>query len=131
MLGQRHHGERAGAALGGERGALQGIDRDVHRGAAGADLLADVEHRRLVHLALADHHGAGDCDGVERAAHRLDGCAVGLVLLAETDPARGGKRCGLGDAHDLERKIAVGDVAGLGLMSGHGAFLQAGGLARL
>jgi hypothetical protein len=41
-----------------------GSDRDVDLGIAlapGADLLADVQHRRLVALALADDH---------RAAHR-------------------------------------------------------------
>ena len=129
MLGQRHDGERAGAALGGERGAFQRIDGDVHRRAAGADLLADIQHRRLVHLALADHHGAVDGDGVEGAAHRLHRGAVGLVLLAEADPARGGE-CGcLGDAHQFECEVAVGDVAGLRRVCVHGAFLRTGGVA--
>ena len=87
--------------------------------AAGADLLADIQHRRLVHLALADHHGAFDGDLVERLAHRLDRGAVGLVLLAETDPARGGECGGLGDADQFEREVAVGDFAGLRGMSSH------------
>ena len=95
---------------------------------AGADLLADIQHRRLVHFALADHHGAGDGDGVEGAAHGLDGGAVGLVLLAETDPARGGKCRGLGDAHEFEGEVAVGDVAGLRRVCVHGAFLRTGGV---
>ena len=37
-----------------------------------ADLLADVEHRRLVALALADHDRAVDVDGLHLVAHRLD-----------------------------------------------------------
>ena len=86
---------------------------------AGADLLADIQHRRLVHFALADHHGAFDGDLIEGMAHRLDGGAVGLVLLAETDPARGGERRGLGHAHQFERQVAVGDIAGLRGMSSH------------
>ena len=83
-------------------------------GPAGADLLADIEHRRLVHLALADHHGAVDRDAVERLAHRLDRGAVGLVLAAEAHPAGRRQRRRLGHAHQLEREVAVGVVDGLG-----------------
>ena len=54
--GERHHGQGVGHRLGGERGALQRVERDIDAGAfAGADLFADVEHGGLVPLALADH----------------------------------------------------------------------------
>ena len=53
--------------------------------AAGADLLADVEHRRLVALALADHHRAVDVEHVERLAHGVDRRLVGRVLVAVAD----------------------------------------------
>jgi len=46
------------------------------------DLLADVEHRRLVAFALADDDGAIDGDGIHDPAHRLDGHLVGLVAIA-------------------------------------------------
>ena len=42
-----------------------------------ADLLAVVEHRRLVLLALADHDDAVHRDGVEHRAHRVDRRLVG------------------------------------------------------
>jgi hypothetical protein len=61
MLGHGDDGQCIGQALGGDGGALQRIEGDVdlgHAALAQADLLADIEHRRLVALALADHHGA-------------------------------------------------------------------------
>ena len=128
VFGQCHDGERAGAALGGECGAFQRIDGDVHWRSAGADRLTDIEHRCLIHLAFADHHGAGDSDLVKSAAHGLDCGAVGFVLLAEADPARGGKCCGLGDAHEFEGKVAIGDVAGLRPVV-HGCVPPGGGIA--
>ena len=71
---------------------------------ADAHLLADVEHRRLVALALADDDRAADLDVVERPAHRLDGGAVGGLPVAAAHEARGGDRRGLGDADHLERE---------------------------
>ena len=59
-------------------------------------------------------------DLVERLAHRLDRGAVSLVLLAEPDPGRGGDGGGLGDAHEFEREVAIGDFAGLRRASVHG-----------
>ena len=53
---------------------------------AAAELLADVEHRRLVALAFADDDAAGDLHLVERFAHRLDGGAVGDVAFAAAHP---------------------------------------------
>ena len=108
-LGQRDHRERARHAPRGQPRALQRVDRDVDLGrAAVADLLAVVEHRRLVLLALADHDDAVHRHGVQREAHRVDGGLVGRLLVAAADPARGGQRGGLGDAHQLEREVAVG-----------------------
>ena len=83
-------------------------------GRAVADLLAVVEHRRLVLLPLADHDGAVHRDRVEDVAHRVDRGLVGGDLVAAPDPAGGGERGGLGDADELEREVAVrlGRVAG-------------------
>ena len=107
-LGQRDHRERARHALGGQRRALQRVDGDVDlRRRAVADLLAVVEHRRLVLLALADDDDAVHAHGAEHQAHRVDGGLVGGDLVAEADHARGGQRGGLGRAHELEREVAV------------------------
>ena len=65
-LGDREHGERVRHGLGADRRAFERIDGDVDfRAFAGADLLADVEHRRFVHLAFADDDGASDLDAAE------------------------------------------------------------------
>jgi hypothetical protein len=53
----------------------------------GPDLLADVQHRRLVALALADDDGAAGRHALERGAHRLDGGRVGRHAVAAADHA--------------------------------------------
>ena len=106
--GHRDAGDRVRAAGRGDRGALERIERDVDLGpAARADLLADVEHRRLVALALADHHGALDVEHVERLAHRVDRRLIGRVLVAATHPGRARDRRALGHPHRLEREVAI------------------------
>ena len=55
--------------------------------AAVADVLAVVEHRRFVLLALADDDDAVHRDGGQDGAHRVDGRAVGTELVAAADPA--------------------------------------------
>ena len=73
----------------------------------GADLLADEQHRRLVHLALADHHRAVDRQLVELAPHGIDRRLIGGLLLAAPAQPRGVDRRALGDAHDLDRENAL------------------------
>ena len=72
-----------------------------------ADLLADVEHRRFVALAFADHDGAGDRQRVERLAHGFDGGVVGGMFVAAADLFGGSNRCGFGHAHRFEREGAI------------------------
>ena len=113
-LRDREDRKRVRAGLGGDRRALERVERDVDRRSAilrRADALADVEHRRLVALALADDHGAVHRQLVERGAHRLDGGSVGGLLVAAADQPRGGDRRGFGDSHHLEDEDAVEDVA--------------------
>ena len=110
MLGHRDDRQRVGEAVGAQVRALQRIDGDVDLGrvrGAVAHLLADVEHRRLVALALADDDAAAHVQVAEGAAHRLGGGAVGAVLVAEADEARRGQRGGLGDANDFECEVSV------------------------
>jgi hypothetical protein len=104
----RQHGDGVVHALGSQGGAVDGVDRDVALGAgAVADLLAVEEHRGVVLLALADHDHAAHLDGRDHLPHRVDGDAVGAVLVAAADPAGGGERRGLGHPDELEREVAV------------------------
>ena len=109
-VGGGEDGDGVGRAGGAEVRALERVDGDVHlrgAGAAAAHLLADVEHRRLVALALADDDRAVDRHGVHHLAHRFDGDLVGLVAVAlpHRVPAR---NRGLFDHPEkLEREIGV------------------------
>ncbi len=78
------------------------------RAAAVADVLAVVEHGRLVLLALSDHDDAVHRDRVEHRAHRVDRRLIGGDLVAGARPAGGGERGGLGDADELEGEVAIG-----------------------
>ena len=72
-------------------GPFQRVDGDVDRLAiAGTDLLADIEHRRLVHFTFADDHGAVDLDRLQAAAHRLGGGPVRGIFITHADPAPAG-----------------------------------------
>jgi hypothetical protein len=87
-LGDRDHRDGVVHALGGEGRAVDRVDRDVALGArAVADLLAVVEHGRLVLLALADHDRAAHRDAADHLAHRVDGGLVGAVLVARGRPS--------------------------------------------
>ena len=74
----------------------------------GADPLVVEEHRRFVLLALADHDDALHRHGIDHAAHQVDGGAVGGVLVAAADPARGAHGGRLGHPHELECEVAIG-----------------------
>jgi len=73
-------------------------------GAGPADALADIEHRRLVALALADHDPSGEVDLVHRRAHRLGRGGIGGVLLTATHETSGFDRRRFGHADHLERE---------------------------
>ncbi len=108
-VGHRHDGDRVRHALGHQRGAVDRVDGDVAlRALAVADLLAVVEHRRLVLLALADDDDAVHAHRADERAHRVDRGAVAAVLVAAADPAAGGHGGRLGDPDQLEGEVAVG-----------------------
>lgn len=91
----RRHGndcQRVGHGLGGDSRAFERVQRDVDFGTvSGAHFLADVQHRRLVAFALADHHGTGDVHGAKLLSHRVHGGLVGGFLVAAADQRAAGK----------------------------------------
>src|SRR3984957_17137312 len=91
-----------------ERRSVDGVDRDVHEWwATVTDLLAVVEHRRVVLFAFTDHHNTVHGNAAEDEAHRIDRRTVGRVLVAATGPAcRGDGRC-FSHTNQFERDIAV------------------------
>ncbi len=107
-LGERDHAQRIGHGLGGERRSLQGIERDVDGWSiARAHGFADVQHGRLVALALADHDGAAYVDAVERFAHGIDRGLIGGPLVAAANESRRGKGGRFRHARELERQCPV------------------------
>src|SRR5258708_6225841 len=111
-LRYREDRDRVRAAFRDRVRPFERVDRDIDLGAdALADLLADVEHRRLVALALADDDAPVERDLVHRLAHCFHGRPVGLVVISVTHPVRGGDRRGLGDADKLQTRCAFDHVS--------------------
>ena len=107
-LRQRDHRDRARQAARGQARAFDRIDCDVDLGLeAVADLLAEVEHRRLVLLTFADHDGAAHVDVGERRADRLDGACIRRYLVAAPLQRGGRQRPGFGHTQQLQREVAV------------------------
>ena len=99
---ERDRRERTGLTRGAEIGALDGVDGDVEAHlVALADLLAVVEHRGVVLLALADDDLAQHVRLAEGEAHRLGGGAVGGLAVAAPGPQVGRHR---GVAHRGHRE---------------------------
>ena len=108
VLGHGERGDGARHVLGAQRRAFERIDGDVDlRARLGADLLADEQHRRLVHLALADHDRAVDRQLVEFAPHGVDRGLIGFLFGAAPAQPRRRDRGALGHAHDLDREDAL------------------------
>ena len=104
-------GQRVGHVLGGQRGAFQRVKRDVHlRPFAIADFFADIQHRGLVALALADDHGALNVQFVQLVAHGVDGGLVGGFLVAAADPVGAGDGGLFGHARQSKRKHTVIEI---------------------
>ena len=107
LLGGGQHRDRVGRARGAEVRALEGIDRDVDRVAALADLLADVQHGRLVALAFADHDGAVDVDGLHLLAHGVHRHLVGVLAVALAHGAGGRDGGPLHHPHELQKQVVA------------------------
>ena len=107
-LGDRQHGQRVRHGFGANRGALERINGDIDlRAVAKAHLLADVEHRALVHLTLADDDAALDVDLAQLMAHGINGGLVGGLLVAPPTQSRRGDGGGLRHTRDLKHQDAV------------------------
>ena len=132
-LGDGDDRKRIGLAPRHQARAVDRVDGDVdHRRVARAEVLAVVEHRRLVFFSLADHDDAVHVHDVEEQPHGVDGGLVGGVLVAPAHPARGRQRGGLGGAHQVERQVGIerGDQpsrGGSGPADGDDARADAGG----
>ena len=106
--GHRHDRHCTRPARRGEPRAVDRVDREVDlRARAGAESLADEEHRRLVLLALADDHDPVDVESAERRTQRAHGEAVDLVTATRADERRRGE-CGV----DRRGEESVGEAGG-------------------
>ena len=89
--------ERRGDYLGATIQVIPHITNEIKRRAiAGADLLADIQHRRFIALALANHDGTANVQHVELIAHCLDCDPVRFLLVPTSDHARRRNGCSLG-----------------------------------
>ena len=100
-------GERVGSTFGGNRCALERIERNVDLGPAAADLFTDEQHRCFVAFAFADHHGAVYFQLVERRSHGIDCGLVGRLFVTAAHQLECRQRCGFGDAHRFHGKITI------------------------
>ena len=114
-----------GAALGGDRGAFQRVERDV-------DLRPARRRPSRRYRASAPRRArprrSPPCrrwQAFERLAHGVDGGLVGRLLVAAAHPARGGERRGLGHAHQL-RAPGCGPSSGSAAAASRSSFLPGG-----
>ena len=111
-LGNGDHRDGIRQALGEQRRAIDRIDRQVDFWRLSVtDALADIEHRRLVLLTLADDHDAIHRNRPETVAHGVDRGLVERVLVAATHPARRGQRGCLSHPAQLEGDVAIKSAA--------------------
>jgi hypothetical protein len=97
-LGERDRRDASGDTAGHQASPVDRIDGHVdRRRIAVADLLADVQHRRLVLLAFTDDDDTIHVDESEAAPHRVDGSLVRLLLLVPPHVPGGRHRGAFGD----------------------------------
>jgi len=95
----REDGDGVCGAGGAEVRSFERIDRDVDLGIdlafspAAAEGLADIEHRSLVALSLADDDRPAHLEPVQLFAHRLHRYLVGVFAFAIAHRARRGDGC--------------------------------------
>ena len=72
-----------------------------------ADLLADVQHRRLVAFPFADDDRAVNRHRIHHATHRLDGDLIRLVTIALPHGVGACDRRLLDDSEEFEGEIGI------------------------
>jgi hypothetical protein len=70
-------------------------------------LFADVQHRRFVLFALADHDDAVDVDLAEHLAHGVDRCLIDGIFIAAADELPGYDRSGFRRAKKFKLDTSV------------------------
>ncbi len=107
-FGNRHNRDRAGHAFRQQGGAFHRVDGDIDvRRRAVAQLLADIQHGRLVLLAFADHDHTVHVNAVQCVAHRIDRRLVGPMFIATAHPPTCPQRGRLGGTYELEANVAL------------------------
>jgi hypothetical protein len=98
-----------------------GVNGDVvFRADSAADFLVVVQHRRFVLvLVLADDDDAPEKDGGEQEPHLVDRGLVAAFLVAVACLSAGGHGGGLGDSHQIETDVAVGQWIGRRICLSH------------
>ena len=91
--------DRRRCRLGGAPGRRLGFARP--------DLLADVEHRRLVALPFADDDGAVDRDAIELRRMASTADLIGACAVALPHRVRAGDRRLLDDAEEIEGEVGI------------------------
>ena len=115
MFGCRQNSNRIGFAKRAQVRAFQRIHGNIDAGMAriiglvpaSADLLTDIEHRRLVALPLADDDRAVDWQRVHFLAHGLDRDLIGLVPVPLPHRVGAGDSCLLHYAQEVEGEIGI------------------------
>ena len=103
-----HHRQRVGHGFGCQCGALQRVQRNVDlMFTALADFFADIEHRRFVALALADHDLAVNIEIVQRRTHGVDRSLIGFLFVAPAYEFPCGDGGGLGHTDGVQHQAAV------------------------
>ena len=109
------HTQRARPVLRAQGRPLQRVDSDIDLGRrcllwAIAEGLADIEHGRLIALALPDDDAAVHGGCVEGGAHGIDRSGVCSLLIALPDPRQAGTGCQCTSALEVGQQVfdAVG-----------------------
>jgi len=102
FFGNRDNCSRVIATLSGNRRTFKRVERNINGSSACADFFTDVEHRRFVALAFADHDLARNQYRVKCLAHCVHGRLVGDFFIALTHLPGCSKRSGFGNANKFE-----------------------------
>ena len=109
-LGEGDHGQGAGHAAGAERRPLERVDGDVDlTGGLPSPICSPLKSIGASSFSPSPITTTPSIE-TESSTKRIASTAapVGGDLVAAADPAGGGERGGLGDAHQLQREVAIG-----------------------